>query len=221
MPVPVSDVCTPLAGTPASGTFLAFSLPNLPLGTYKATLSLQTLHTAAAPKRLPLSNRQSKLFRVVSRADTLPQLVTPSAPVEGVVEEKGGDVEVMVPHMIYTPDASILQADDVKVCLRLVTAAESQRISDLKESEEGALAAGYEGGSCLSVHDTALLSAGRVKEGVQHFAMILKDGEKFVLSSEVRQHTNLVFVLSIFLSEVVTSYLLVTIVMMKICCTCD
>ena len=40
-PIAISDVCTSLAGTPAAGAILSFSLPTLPLGTYQANLMLQ------------------------------------------------------------------------------------------------------------------------------------------------------------------------------------
>ena len=196
-PLAISDVCTSLAGTPAAGTVLSFSLPHLPLGTYQATLLLRNA-ASMPPKRLPVS-KKTKLFRVVSRADTLPMLVASPHPVEYVLELNQLEVDVYVPHVIYAKDASILQADDVKVCISRVYTPVSEEDTPAADNDSGsstssssgedivppdsADSAQYPPSTCLSVYSRALLPAGRLVEGRHHVELVLQDEQGHLISS--------------------------------------
>lgn len=139
----ISDTCSSLTGTPSSGSPMSFSLPNLSAGYYEASLLLQSSATPTTPSRRFSQSTRKKRFRVVSRADTLPRLVQPTKNVEYVIDlesstslsedqdhqhsrEGGGGrggVAVLIPHTIVAKDASILQADNVQVCVRVYTPA--------------------------------------------------------------------------------------------------
>ena len=112
----------------------------------------------------------------------MPVLVPPTARVEYALEPHQHAVDVQVPHVLFVNDASILQADQSQVCLRLYTPEEEER-----EEREG----GGEGeslpaaGPCISVYARHPLQAGQLGEGEHPFELTLRDGQHPVPASKV------------------------------------
>jgi hypothetical protein len=175
-------------GTPSTGTYLSFSLPQLPIGSYQATLMLQNSRTIPL-QRFP-SSKRLKNFRVVSRADTLPLLVPPTENVEFVVEHMHETVEVKIPHLLFAKDASILQADAVQVCVRLYTPPHRERISEDNSVSDvrGNIVSNKNDmfRDCISVNSESSMSVGHLKPGIHHYELALKDGDEIIPSSMVR-----------------------------------
>lgn len=182
---PISDVCTSLSGTPTTGATLSFSLPNLSPGNYQASLMLQGIATVTSPvpKRFSRSTK-TKRFRVVPRKDTLPLLVTPLKDVECVIESEQQQREGVlthIPHAITAKDASILQADNVQVCVRLYTPASSDEegpsssgaTADSSSATNSSVRSGV---SCVPVYAASgLLSVGMLGEGLHHYELALQE----------------------------------------------
>ena len=166
----MSDVCTSLSGTPVDGAVLSFTIPEITVGDYEATLVLR--NSGVIPTQKMDVSMKIKRFRVVSRLDTIPLLTPPANNVEYGLEDSEDQVHVHVPHKVFAKDHSILVADNVHVCLNLMlTPSEDSDHRDLN--------------NCIPVYDKRQLNAGILPEGMHHYELVLKDGEKVIESSAV------------------------------------